>query len=130
MKAVSVEVPKIETPYLCRFQIRLGTTYLNERKFIEGYDVRRIVDITWHNKYKPGEVYYDVGIAVTSKRIEFNEYIRPVCLPYLPIDNDNHFESENVISVGWQQALNEKTDTVELKPKLKLQDIKVSCITI
>ena len=71
---------------------------------IEKFDVRRVEDIFFHPKYVPGKVYYDVGIAVANKPMDFNDYIRPICLPYLPVDDENLFSEVSVISVGWENS--------------------------
>ena len=79
---------------------------------IENFDVRRVEDILFHPKYVHGEVYYDVGIAVANKAMDFNDYIRPICLPYLPVDDENSFCktcSRSVISVGWKNSQIKKT---------------------
>jgi hypothetical protein len=100
-------------------------TDLNNNARIGSFDVRRVIDIIFHPKYKPGKLHYDVGIALASKTIEFTDYIRPVCLPYLPIDNDNRFKEEAALLVGWQEDLEEVKENPPT-PKLKLQNLKVS----
>ena len=92
-----------------RYVIRLGTKDLNEMNKIGKFDVRRVEDILFHPKYVHGEVYYDVGIAVANKPMDFNDYIRPICLPYLPIDDENSFSEVAVISVGWGNSQVKKT---------------------
>ena len=92
-----------------RYVIRLGTKDLNEMNKIGKFDVRRVEDILFHPKYVHGEVYYDVGIAVANKPMNFNDYIRPICLPYLPIDDENSFSEVAVISVGWENSQIKKT---------------------
>ena len=76
---------------------------------IGNFDVRRVEDIIFHPKYVHGEVYYDVGIAVANKLMDFNDYIRPICLPYLPVDDANSFSKVSVISVGWENSQIKKT---------------------
>ena len=66
--------------------MRLGTSDL-EGIHSDGGIERRVKEIRWHPKYKPGRVYFDVGIAVASKLITFTEFVRPVCLPYLPANS-------------------------------------------
>ena len=76
---------------------------------IGNLDVRRVEDILFHPKYVHGEVYYDVGIAVANKPMDFNDHIRPICLPYLPVDDENLFSKVSVISVGWKNSQIKKT---------------------
>ena len=92
-----------------RYVIRLGTKDLNEMNKIGNLDVRRVEDILFHPKYVHGEVYYDVGIAVANKPMDFNDHIRPICLPYLPVDDENLFSKVSVISVGWKNSQIKKT---------------------
>ena len=92
-----------------RYVIRLGTKDLNEMNKIGKFDVRRVEDILFHPKYVHGEVYYDVGITVANKPMDFNDYIRPICLPYLPVDDENSFSEVSVISVGWENSKVKKT---------------------
>ena len=42
------------------------------------------------------KAYFDVGIAITDKPIEFNEYIRPICLPLKPVDDVDYLEGDLV----------------------------------
>ena len=100
-------------------------TDLVNNAHIGAFDVRRVIDITFHPKYKPGKLHYDVGIASASKTIEFTDYIRPVCLPYLPIDNDNLFKEEAALLVGWQEDVQTLKENTTFTPKLKLQNLKV-----
>jgi hypothetical protein len=51
------------------------TTYGTERK---------VAQILTHPKYLDGKAYFDVGIAVADRHIEFTNYIRPICLPMRP----------------------------------------------
>ena len=86
-----------------RYYMRVGVSDLYSADLIGGEDIRKISDITWHNKYKPGMLHYDVGIAIASKDIEFTNYIRPLCLPFLPVDNENQFNKEPIIMIGWKR---------------------------
>ena len=93
---------------------------------------RKVIDISTHPKYKPGKVYYDVGIAVARDAITFNDYIRPVCLPYLPVDDDDHLEGNFVTLAGWGYAIEARSGIpveelkVELTSNLKLRSLKVN----
>ena len=109
--------------------MRMGTADLES---IDGQGAieRRVKQLFVHPKYTPGEAYYDVGIAEADKIIEFSKYIRPVCLPYLPIDNDDYLSDEFVTQAGWLQdsgiyvlARNQTA----LTSNLKLRNIRV-CI--
>jgi len=41
-------------------------------------------------------IYFDVGIAVADRIIEFGPTIRPICLPFQPIDDPDHFKDQFV----------------------------------
>ncbi len=45
--------------------------------------------------------YYDVGLARTERRIDFTDYIRPVCLPSRPVDDPDFLTDDLVILSGW-----------------------------
>jgi hypothetical protein len=44
------------------------------------------------------KAYYDVGIAIAEKPIEFSEFIRPICLPLKPVDDVDYLEGDLVIT--------------------------------
>ncbi len=46
-------------------------------------------------------IYFDVGIAVADRIIEFGPTIRPICLPFKPIDDPDHFKDQFVNLAGW-----------------------------
>ena len=89
---------------------------------------RRIKDVFVHTKYRPGRAYFDVGIAEAYTLIEFNDFVRPVCLPYLPIDNDNFLAGEIVTTAGFGYtalAGQGKSVQADLTSNLKLKMLKV-----
>ena len=108
--------------------MRMGTADLESIHSPGGIE-RRVAEIMFHPKYKPGKVYYDVGIAVADEIITFNEFIRPVCLPYLPVDYNDHLTGKFVTLAGWGYALQARTNVVELTSNLKLRSLKVSNYT-
>ena len=109
--------------------MRLGTAELDKRYSSGGLE-RRVKEIKWHPKYKPGRVYFDVGIATAEKPIDFTEYVRPVCLPYLPTElKDSGDENGNFFTLGslgnWEYERIWEYDTPELRPNLKISSVKV-----
>jgi len=52
-------------------------------------------------------VYYDVGLAVADRRIEFTDYIRPICLPFTPDDPDE-LANDLTTLTGWGRDENYK----------------------
>ena len=93
---------------------------------------RKVIDIRIHPKYKPGQVYYDVGIAIARDVITFTDYIRPVCLPYLPVDDNDHLKNNFVTLAGWGYAIEARSGIpieelkVELTSNLKLRSLRVN----
>ncbi len=65
--------------------MRLGETDLS-LPFHHG-TVRSVVQILQHPNYVNGKPYFDVGVAVADRIIEFSDFIRPICLPMRPIDD-------------------------------------------
>jgi hypothetical protein len=55
-------------------------------------------------KQQDGKAYFDVGIAIADRHIEFTNYVRPICLPMRPgldffIDTNFHIETLKTIYV-------------------------------
>jgi len=46
-------------------------------------------------------IYLDAGIAVLEKKIQFSDYIRPICLPLHPVDSLDFLAGDLVIFTGW-----------------------------
>ena len=109
--------------------MRMGTADLEQVHSSGGIE-RRVKDIFVHTKYKSGKVYNDVGIAEADTLIEFNRYVRPVCLPYLPIDNDNFLAGEFVTTAGFGYTVQARSGQTDLTSNLKLKSLKVSPICI
>jgi hypothetical protein len=49
--------------------------------------VRRVREILTHPKYLEGKAYFDVGVAIADRSIEFTDFVRPICLPMRPGNN-------------------------------------------
>eukprot|EP00095_Tigriopus_kingsejongensis_P000444 maker-scaffold492_size156171-snap-gene-0.17 protein:Tk00444 transcript:maker-scaffold492_size156171-snap-gene-0.17-mRNA-1 annotation:"AT19278p" len=62
---------------------------------------RDVVSILRHPKYRSGRAYFDVGLATVGKKIEFTDYILPICLPFLPVDDEDDLANDFVILSGW-----------------------------
>ena len=107
--------------------MRLGTADLEGIHFDGGIE-RRVKEIRYHPRYRPGRVYFDVGVATANKLITFTEYVRPVCLPYLPVDFEDSLKDKFVTLAGWGytiQARSGAEPSVELTSNLKLRSLKV-----
>lgn len=64
-----------------RYKMRLGNENLNTGANSEHEIERSVKQIFRHPLYKSNQVYYDVGLAIADRRIEFTDFIRPICLP-------------------------------------------------
>nr|BDQ68758.1 clotting factor G beta subunit i2 [Limulus polyphemus] len=53
-----------------------------------------------HQDYKYRSQYYDIGLILLSKRIEYNYKVRPVCIPELNKLNVN-LNNKEVVVIGW-----------------------------
>ena len=78
-----------------------------------------------HPKYVTDKAYFDVGIAIAESPIQFNEYIRPICLPVRPVDDADYLEGDLVTLAGWGLYYNIKNE-VQIGSLLKLINLRVS----
>ena len=70
-----------------KYRMRLGISdYATKTKY--ELDLK-VIQIFTHPKYKYLEAYFDAGIAVAERHIEFNDFIRPVCLPFRPVEDED-----------------------------------------
>ena len=70
--------------------MKLGSANMEDIKPASpGLIQRRIVSTFQHPKYSSGRPYYDVGVALADYHIEFTEYVRPICLPMMPVDDED-----------------------------------------
>ena len=68
--------------------------------FQEGAIQRKVLSWSQHPKYISGRAYYDAAVAVADQLIEYTEYVRPVCLPMTPVDDDDAFADDLVTLAG------------------------------
>ena len=69
--------------------------------------LRNVVDLKSHPEFN--RAYFDVGIVVADKILEFTDYIMPVCLPMNPIDDVDALADKFVSIAGWGLTLNSYT---------------------
>ena len=60
---------------------------------------RNILKFAKHPKYGQGGAYYDVAVAEADRIIEFTEYVRPVCLPMTPVDDEDAL-ADDLVTLG------------------------------
>jgi len=77
--------------------MRLGQADLSETSY-SGI-VRNIVEALRHPRYAEGKSYFDVGIAIADRVVEFTDFIRPICLPMRPVDDTDYLAGDLVKTV-------------------------------
>ena len=80
--------------------MRLGNSDLNLGRDSPNEEIRNVKRLLTHPDYRSGRIYFDVGLAVAESRIEFTDYIRPICLPFKPIDDEDAGADDLVILAG------------------------------
>ena len=80
--------------------MRLGNSDLNLGKDSAHEEIRNVKRLMIHPDYRSGRIYYDVGLAVAERRIEYTDFIRPLCLPFKPIDDEDAWSDDLVILAG------------------------------
>ena len=121
--------------------------------FQEGAIQRKVLSWSQHPKYVSGRAYYDAAVAVADQLIEYTEYVRPVCLPMTPVDDDDAFADDLVtlagkimkqlrspgfqnlkaslntifiLKTGWGLVVDESTGETTQAKTLKLKTLQVS----
>ena len=67
--------------------MRLGTTVLSNA---QSGTKRKVAKAFKHPKYR-SVPYFDAAIYLSDVNIEFTKWVRPICLPMRPIDDENAF---------------------------------------
>ena len=88
--------------------------------------VRKITDYYIHPEFT--RTYFDVGIAVANRIIEFTDFIRPINLPMRPIDDENEdaFAGEFVNLAGWSSTYDPVENKHKIKSTLRLVNLEVN----
>lgn len=66
-----------------------------------------------------------MAIAVARTHIEFNKFVRPICLPYLPVDNTDDLANTFVTLAGWGYSVAPNSNLVS-SSKLELASLRVN----
>ena len=61
---------------------------------------RKVIKHFQHPKYRPARAYYDAAIAVVDRIIEYTDYVRPICLPMTPVDDEDDLAYEMITMAG------------------------------
>ena len=92
--------------------MRLGINNLSDP--VDSKSTINVADVLIHPKYKQPSLYYDIGIAVAQRIIEFTNTIRPICLPFQPNDDSDHEEGYFVDIPGWGNRINEQNGDIKV----------------
>ena len=114
-----------------KYHMLLGSSDFTKQsiyKNIAGaFQMRKVEHIRTHPLYTPPKPYYDVGIVIANRTVEFNDYIRPVCLPFHPNENPDQLKDQHVILAGFGQLIDGNTGRViDPKPFLKLVTLQAN----
>ena len=105
------------------YVMRFGTTNILQET--EETINRGIDNYIIHPKYEPRKPYFDVGLAITIVPVEYTAYIRPVCLPTKPVDDDDDLEGDLVTLSGWGKQYNRDKRNYVPSNKIKLSALQV-----
>ena len=61
---------------------------------------RKIKSIHIHPEYQNRKYEFDIGIIELDEIVEFNDYLQQVCLPYLPMDEEQYQEDDRFTISG------------------------------
>ena len=67
--------------------MRLGTSDLTN---VQSGTKRKVIEAFKHSKYRSAP-YFDAAIIQSDINIEFTKWVRPICLPMSPIDDEDYF---------------------------------------
>lgn len=108
--------------YLQGFKMRFGATDLwSSQAGVE----RKVANYYAHPNYD-GRAYFDVGIVVADKLIEYTATVRPICLPMRPIDDLDALADDFVNLAGWGLKYNKADGKYDLDSTMKLASLQVS----
>ena len=55
-----------------------------------------------------GIAYYDAAIAIADRIVEYTEYVRPICLPMTPVDDEDAF-ADDLVTLAGKNSLDSST---------------------
>ncbi|XP_040580289.1 uncharacterized protein [Lepeophtheirus salmonis] len=114
----------LDTSYAKSYRVRLGNADLNIHNWVrQAYmendksgenEITSAIKRTYlHPRFVMHRPYFDIGLAETERYIEFTDYVRPICLPFHPSNDEAHV-NDLVIIAGWGENEN-GTVTNELR---------------
>ena len=98
--------------------MRLGNEDLRVTK---PHEIERdVVEILRHPDYRAGRAYFDVGMVRVDRKVEFTDYVLPICLPFQPVDDEDDLADDFVSLAGW--GFNNRN---EITNRLNLENLQV-----
>ena len=113
-----------------KYGVLLGTSDLTNTSRYHDKDgafiFRRVADFKIHPHYKSPLAYYDVGIILMRRHVDFNDYIRPVCLPFRPNENPDELADKLVTLSGFGRFFNKTIGKLDITPLLRLKTLQAN----
>lgn len=104
--------------------VKLGLTDVKNESYVQELEVS---EIFIHEKYRLGPVYdYDIALLLLNKPIEYNPFVRPICLPpqELPEDSPLYSPDESGWATGWgHQGVVSANAPDQMKPSQTLREL-------
>lgn len=79
--------------------MRMGSAKLSD--WSPNVVVRAIDQVYTHPDYISTRSYLDVALAYTKTKIEFSDYVLPICLNFKPVDDKDHLANTFAVLAGW-----------------------------
>lgn len=85
-----------------------------------------VVQKILHHNYHPQSLHNDIGLLKLARAVEYNSFVRPICLPHMT--NLHFFDAQNVTFelTGWGKTSNEDTELSDVKHIIRLDGVNNS----
>ncbi|KAF8767224.1 Complement factor B like protein [Argiope bruennichi] len=104
--------------------VKLGLTDVKNQSSLQEFEVKKIIV---HPGYRNGKIFdYDIALLQLKRPMEYNDLIRPICLPprELPLDTSLYKPGESVIAIGWgHTGIVNVMEHVDIQPVDQLKEI-------
>ena len=84
-------------------KVLLGQSVLDSETFEITRQLLNINKVEQHPEYDNETAYFDIGLIYTLEEIEFNEAVKPICLPTTPSQNLEDLHGNLAVLAGWGQ---------------------------
>ena len=97
-------------------KVLLGQSVLDSETFEITRQLLNISKVEQHPEYDNKTAYFDIGLIYTLEEIEFNEAVKPICLPTTPSQNLDDLHGNLAVLAGWgQESVNGNREKVTLR---------------